>query len=47
MLEFHRSLKGGAGKSEAMRRAAVKLIADRRYEHPFYWAGFIVVGDGN
>ena len=46
MIEFHRSLKGGAGKSEAMRRAALKLIADRRYEHPFYWAGFIVVGDG-
>ena len=46
MIEFHRSLKGGVGKSEAMRRAAVKLMADRRYEHPFYWAGFIVGGDG-
>jgi CHAT domain-containing protein len=46
MIEFHRGLKSGAGKSEAMRRAALKLIADRRYEHPFYWAGFIVVGDG-
>lgn len=46
MIEFHRSLKGGVGKSEAMRRAAVKLIAARRYEHPFYWAGFIVGGDG-
>jgi CHAT domain-containing protein len=47
MLEFHRNLKGGVGKSEAMRRAAMKLIADRRYAHPFYWAGFIVVGDEN
>jgi len=47
MLEFHRSLKGGAGKSEAMRRAAMKVMADRRYDHPFYWAGFVVVGDGN
>ena len=46
MIEFHRSLKSGAGKSEAMRRASLKLIADRRYGHPFYWAGFIVVGDG-
>ncbi|MEP6920141.1 MAG: CHAT domain-containing protein [bacterium] len=46
MIEFYRRLKGGVGKSEAMRGAAVKLIADRRYEHPFYWAGFIVVGDG-
>lgn len=47
MLAFHRGLKSGAGKSEAMRRAALKIMADRRYEHPFYWAGFIVVGDGN
>lgn len=47
MLEFHRGLRRGAGKSEAMRRAAVKVMADRRYQHPFYWAGFIVVGDGN
>ena len=47
MLEFHRGLKGGAGKSEALRHAAGKLIANRRYEHPFYWAGFIVIGDGN
>lgn len=47
MLEFHKGLRSGAGKSEAMRRAAMKLMAERRYEHPFYWAGFIVVGDGN
>jgi CHAT domain-containing protein len=46
MIEFHRGLKGGVGKSEAMRRAAVKLIGDRPYEHPFYWAGFVVSGDG-
>ena len=46
MLEFHRHLRSKATKSEAMRRAALKLIADRRYAHPFYWAGFIVVGDG-
>ena len=47
MLEFHRHLQAGAGKGEAMRRAALKLMADKRYNHPFYWASFIVVGDGN
>ena len=47
MLEFHRSLHGGAGKAEALRRASLKLLADRRYGHPFYWAGFIVVGDAD
>ncbi|MCM3900151.1 MAG: CHAT domain-containing protein [Pyrinomonadaceae bacterium] len=47
MLEFHRGLRSGASKSEAMRRAAMKIMANRKYDHPFYWAGFIVVGDGN
>ncbi len=47
MLECHRHLLAGTSKSEAMRRAALKLMADRRFSHPFYWAGFIVVGNGN
>jgi CHAT domain-containing protein len=47
MLAFHRHLQTGVGKSEALRQAALKLMADKRTSHPFYWAGFIVVGDGN
>jgi CHAT domain-containing protein len=46
MLGFHRGLKKGATKSEAMRQAAMKLMANKKYDHPFYWAAFIVVGDG-
>ena len=46
MLEFHRNLRTGATKSDALRRAELKLMKDRRFNHPFYWAGFIVVGDG-
>jgi CHAT domain-containing protein/Tfp pilus assembly protein PilF len=45
MLAFHRNLQTGATTSEAMRRAAMKLMLDKRYNHPFYWAGFIVIGD--
>ena len=33
-------------KAEALRRAALKLLADERYRHPFYWAGFVMMGDG-
>jgi CHAT domain-containing protein/Tfp pilus assembly protein PilF len=47
MLTFHRGLQKGATKSEALRQAAMKLMANKKYNHPFYWAGFIVVGDGN
>ena len=45
MLSFHRNLKSGIAKSEALRQASIKLMSDKRYNHPFYWAGFIVIGD--
>jgi len=44
MIEFHRRLRAGASKPEALRQAALALRRDRRYAHPFYWAPFIVVG---
>jgi CHAT domain-containing protein/tetratricopeptide (TPR) repeat protein len=47
MLSFHRNLKTGMQKSEALRASALKVMADKRFGHPFYWAGFIVIGDGN
>jgi len=47
MLAFHRSLQSGASKREAMRQAALKLMSAKRFTHPFYWAGFIILGDGN
>ena len=51
MIEFHRNLQSGKGPSqsnasEALRRAAIKLMADPKYRHPFYWSGFVVVGNG-
>jgi CHAT domain-containing protein len=51
MINFHRNLKSkGAGgkaaltKSEALREAALKLLRGR-YNHPTYWAGFVLIGD--
>lgn len=53
MLAFHEALKPGMlatnsepGTAKALRQAALKLIRQERYRHPFYWAGFVVVGDG-
>ena len=48
MLEFHRQLHsfGSHGsKSIALQRAAKKILNNVQYRHPFYWAGFVVVGD--
>jgi CHAT domain-containing protein len=54
MVEFHKKFKmryGGrqpaVSTAEAMRQAALKLMRSPGYVHPFYWGGFVVVGDGN
>ena len=47
MVQFHRNLLAGMTKAEALRRAELKLSRDPRYNHPFYWAPFVVVGDPN
>jgi CHAT domain-containing protein/Tfp pilus assembly protein PilF len=31
-------------KAEALRQASLSLLEDPRYRHPFYWAGFVLVG---
>ena len=57
MVGFHRRLQerfstsnsvdaGGMTKAEALRRAALQLLRSERYAHPFYWAGFVMIGDG-
>jgi CHAT domain-containing protein/Tfp pilus assembly protein PilF len=50
MLGFHRRLRAPSSKSltkaEALRMAALKLMKNPSTGHPFYWAGFVLVGDG-
>lgn len=52
MVAFHRNLKasGGAGviagRAEALRAAVLPLLATAEYRHPFYWAGFVMIGNG-
>lgn len=52
MINFYRSLKdsigrGKASKAEALRHAGLKVMKNRRFRHPYYWAGFVVVGSDN
>jgi len=50
MLGFHQRLrapsKAKMTKAEALRQAALKLMKSPGASHPFYWAGFVLVGDG-
>jgi len=46
LVDFHRRLANGSGsKTAELRAAAVELLRTPRYAHPYYWAGFILVGD--
>ena len=48
MLEFHRALRAQNSKmtkAQAMQAAALKLLKSADYQHPFYWAGFVIIGD--
>lgn len=54
MIEFHRKLAWQGkqndlswAKAAALRAAALSLIKEQKYRHPFYWAGFVLIGNGN
>ena len=50
MVDFHRLLQRSkperVSKAEALRQASIKLMAEPKYRHPFFWSGFVVVGEG-
>ena len=46
MLAFHRSLATHAGgAAAAIQSAARSLLQMPRFAHPYYWAGFVVIGN--
>jgi len=45
MVKFYQHLVRGAGRSEAMRRAQLEILANPEQAHPYYWASFAVIGD--
>jgi CHAT domain-containing protein len=44
LVEFYRAMKKSPNPAAALRSAALAVKADKQYEHPFYWASFILVG---
>lgn len=49
MVNFYRNLKTlkpTVSKAEALRAASLKMLQSGEYKHPFYWASFVMVGNG-
>jgi CHAT domain-containing protein/Tfp pilus assembly protein PilF len=44
MERFYTHLQGGVGKAEALRQAQLDVRV--QYPNPYYWAGFVLSGDG-
>jgi CHAT domain-containing protein/tetratricopeptide (TPR) repeat protein len=41
---FYREYVRGVPKVEALRRAQLELLRDKRYADPYYWSGFVLMG---
>lgn len=49
MVAFHREWNDGqrkVSKARALQQASLQVLHTRGFSHPFYWAGFILAGDG-
>jgi len=44
MGAFYRDYARGIPKVEALRRAQLELLRDKRYADPYYWSGFVLMG---
>ncbi len=46
MVEFYRQLtQSQVSKAQALRQAQLTLLRQPNYQHPFYWAPFVLVGN--
>ena len=44
--EFYEQLQNPAvSRASALRRAQLKLLGDKRYEHPYFWAAFLLINN--
>lgn len=47
MERFYYHLKGNENLAEALRKVKLEMIQSEIVSHPYYWAGFILSGDGS
>lgn len=52
MINFYNNYLGlnsqsRLSKSQALRRSAINMMLKSRFRHPYYWAGFVIIGSNN
>ena len=47
MLRFYDRLSSGDSKADALRAAKLEFLKSNSASHPFYWAAFVLNGDGD
>jgi CHAT domain-containing protein len=47
LVAFHRELQAKHTAAEALRLAALAQLRRPAERHPFYWAGFVAMGDAD
>lgn len=46
MRDFHKNVRGDRTRAaSALQKTIVSMLKTKQYRHPFYWAGFVVLGD--
>lgn len=45
MSEFYTRLKAGESKAEALRAAQLSVRKNKKFQHPYFWSGFLLFGD--
>jgi CHAT domain-containing protein len=46
MTDFYRALRQSqVSKAEALRQSQAALLKSERFNHPYYWAPFVLVGN--
>ncbi len=45
MVELHRYLQAGQSAVAALRNSQLTMLQTKDYAHPYYWAGFYLIGD--
>jgi CHAT domain-containing protein len=45
MTHFYKALQPGVSKAQALRQAQLKLLNSPRYQNPYFWAPFVLVGN--